>query len=131
LEKEKLEEYKAKLEKFEENRQKQAKLFNIDEVLANSGKIQEKYVPELDCIIRYGRLTLGDMPEIAKGQTDEERALRILWRMLSKADTNITLEKVERLPMETATAILRAIVGPLPQTGTRLNAGSKPTRRRN
>jgi len=126
----KVEEYKKKLEKFEEQRAKEAKAFSIDEVL-NVG-LKEVYVPEIDAVVRYGSLTIADMEALREAKTDEERAAIILWRMLSKADENVTLEKVKALPIEVATSILNRItMGPLPSTSKRLKGGSERTRKPN
>ena len=112
----KIEKYKRKLEENEAKKREKAKLFSIDEILADSAKIYEAYVPELNAIVKYGKITIGDLEEIAKGKTDEEKAIRILWKMLQKADRDITLEKVKQLPLEVAAAILTRIAGPLFQT---------------
>ena len=120
----KVEEYKHKLEAYEQKKEQIAKTFNIDEVLEGN-KILTVKVPELNCIVKYKRLTMKDLAEINKAKTDEERATLILWKMLSKADKNITLEKVQQLPIETATAILNAITRPLVSIANQSNIGSR------
>jgi len=69
-------------------------------------------------------LTIGDLEEIAKGKSDEEKAIRMLWRMLAKADSQITLEKVKQLPLEAAIAILTRIAETVPLVQTQ--PASKP-----
>ena len=81
--------------------------------MRSADEIQEVYVPELNCIVRYKPLTIEDLPEIMKAKDDQERAAIMLYKLLSKADENVTLEKVKRLPVDVATAILSRIV---PQT---------------
>ncbi|RLI53822.1 MAG: hypothetical protein DRP09_14770 [Candidatus Thorarchaeota archaeon] len=109
---EKIEKFRRKLKEFEEKKREQAKIFKIDEVLADSNKTYEVYVPEIDAVVKYKKLTIGDLEDI-KGKTDEEIAIRLLWKMLNKADPEITLEKVKQLPIEVATAILQKISAPL------------------
>jgi len=123
---EKVEEYKKKLEAYEKKQLETAKTFDIDEALQGN-KILYAFVPELDCQVRYKRLTMKDLADINKAKTDEERATLMLYKMLSKADKNVTLEKVQELPIETATAILNAITRPLVQTVRRSKGGLNPT----
>lgn len=118
----KVEEYKHKLEAYEQKKEQIVKTFNIDEVLEGN-KILTVKVPELDRIVKYKRLTMNDLAEINKAESDEERATLILWKMLSKADKNVTLEKVQQLPIETATAILNAITRPLASMAKRSSVG--------
>ncbi|RLC74258.1 MAG: hypothetical protein DRI61_16980 [Chloroflexi bacterium] len=109
----KVEEFKRKLEKYEEQQKRVAKLFDVKEVLQKSGGIREKYVPKLDMVVRYGPLTIDDLPEIRKGATDEEKALRALWIALRKADPTVTLEDLRKLPLEVLTPLLD-LISPLP-----------------
>jgi len=48
----------------------------------------------------------------------------MLWRMLAKADSQITLEKVKQLPLEAAIAILTRIAETVPLVQTQ--PASKP-----
>jgi hypothetical protein len=114
----KVEEYKQKLKEYEQKRAEEAKAFNIDKVLADANKIYEVLVPELDCHVNYGPITMGDLVEINKAKTNEERAIRVLWLMLKKADPEVTLEKVQQLPLQTATAILKQIMKAFPLEAT-------------
>ena len=122
---EKVEEYKRKLEQHKAKRQKQAKLFSPEDILADSSKIQRAYIAEIDRTVEYGPLTLADMNDIMKAETDQERAIVMLWKMLEKANPKWTLEKVRQLPLDVATAILAKISGPL--TSKILKSGSKRT----
>ena len=97
----------------EERRREAAKAFDIDEVLRSADEIREVYVPELRCVVRYKPLTIEDLPDLMKAKDDQERAAIMLYKLLSKADEKVTLEKVKKLPVEVATAILAKIV---PQT---------------
>ena len=123
-----MEEYKKKLEEQRQRKAEEARLFNIEEVLADSSKIREVYVEEIEAKVRYGPLTIGDLSDVLKGETDQERAILMLWKMLSKADEKITLEKVKALPIDVATAILTKITaGPLQPTLKKLQSGLKAT----
>jgi len=126
-EKGKVEKYKARLEQYEKEKEKIAKVFDIDKVLEDAAKIKEAYVEELDMKVRYGPLTVGDLGDVMKAKTDEEKAVVMLYKMLAKADSKVTLEKVKALPIEVATAILGKISAAPFQTLKRLQDGSKRT----
>ena len=121
----KAEEFKRKLEKYEEQQKRAAKLFDVKEVLAEASEIREVYVPELDRAVRYGALTVGDLSEVEKAETDMEKGIRILWLMLRKANPELKLEDVQKLPVDVATALFNAVAGPLLQTGKVLSGGLK------
>jgi len=122
----KVEKFKQQLEKYEEEKKRIAKLFNVRELIAEAGEIREKYVPEINAVVRYGMLTMGDLAELEKAKTDMEKGTRVLWLMLRKADPELKLEDVAKLPVEVAAAVLTAIAGPLLQTGKASSAGLKP-----
>ena len=121
----KAEEFKRKLEKYEEQQKRAARLFDVKEVLAEASEIREVYVPELDRAVRYGALTVGDLSEVEKAETDMEKGIRILWLMLRKANPELKLEEVQKLPVDVATALFNAVAGPLLQTGKVLSGGLK------
>jgi len=123
----KVEKYKAKLEQYEKEKEKIAKIFDIDKVLEDAAQIKEAYVEELDMKVRYGPLTIDDLGDVMKVKTDEEKAVVMLYKMLSKADSKVTLEKVKALPIDVATAILSKISMAPFQTLKRLQDGSKQT----
>ena len=127
----KVKEYAKKLEEHEAKEAEVAKQFSVDEVLAESGKIHERLIPALNRIVKFGSLTLGDLPEINKAGSDEEKAQMVLWKMLHKADSKITLDQVKRFPLETATAILTTIATPLQETTKQLQSGLKSTAKPN
>lgn len=110
---EKIEKFRRKLKEFEEKRREQAKIFKIDEVLADSNKTYEVYVPEINAVVKYKKLTIGDLADIKGDLTNEEIAIRLLWKMLNKANPEITLEQVKQLPIEIALAIFQKIAAPL------------------
>lgn len=132
MEKGKVEEYKAKLEKYEQKQAEKAKLFNIDDVLADSNKPREVYVEEINAKVRYGVLSIADLSEINKAETAEEKAVLMLYKMLAKADRNVTLDKVKALPLDVATAILTRISqSPLLRIPEKLKDGLKQTAKLN
>jgi len=111
----KVEEYKQKLEEFEKQREKERRLFTPDDILASSDEVKRVYIPEIDREIEYCPLSLDDLAYINKAKSDEERGIRILHRMLSKANPEWTLEKVKKIPLGVATAILQRILTPFPE----------------
>ena len=124
-EKGKVKKYKTKLEQYEKEKEKFAKVFDIDKVLEDAAQIKEAYIEELNMKVRYRPLTVDDLGDIMKAKTDEERAIIILYKMLHKADPKVTLEKVKALPIEIAAAILRE-TGAVPfRTSKYLQDGSK------
>lgn len=96
-------------EEVEKKKREAARVFNIDDVIRGSDTIREVYVEELNCVVRYKPLTFADLPEIAKATNEQERGILILYKLLSKADPNVTLEKVKMLPVNIGNAILRRI----------------------
>jgi len=124
----KVEEYKRKLEQHEAKQAEKAKLFDPKDLLRNAGEIREVVHPELG-VVRYGVLTVGDLLEINKAESNEKRSLLMLWKMLQKATPDLTAEEVERLPMDVAAALLTALTkeaGFLTQTS---QAGSPQTQK--
>jgi len=88
----------------------QARIVSIDELLNEYDRVFTVYVPEIGRAIRYKRLTIADLTEVLAEKDESRRALLMLYKMWSKADPDVTLEKVERLPMEVSAAILQAIL---------------------
>jgi len=123
----KVEEYAEKLEKHEREKARKAELFTPNDVLADSRTKRTVYVPEIDRVVEYVPLSLKDLEEINKAKSDHERAIRTLWKMLSKANSEWTLERVEALPLEVAVAIIRRVSPPLTQIQTPLESGYEQT----
>jgi len=123
----KAEEYAEKLAEHEREKAKKAEVFKPSDVLADSRTKRTVYVPEIDRVVEYVPLSLKDLEEINKAKSDHERAIRTLWKMLSKADPEWTLEKVEALPLEVAVAIIRRVSPPLTQIQTPLEGGYAQT----
>jgi len=86
------------------------RFWDIDEALASAKTVHEVYVPEIDAVVRFSLLNNEDFLEIQrKSKNDVEAGLFILWRMLSKVDPKVTVEKLKQLPVDVTTAILNAI----------------------
>jgi hypothetical protein len=132
LGKERIEKLKKGLEEHKAKQAAEAEKFDITKVLESAGEIKEKYVAAIKRTVRYGALTLKDSLEIMKPEDPQQRAIVILWKMLQKADSAITLEQVEALPLDVATAILTEIGRDFLQlqTATPLKSGLDRTARR-
>ena len=123
---------KRVLEELERKEREQAKLFRIDEVLADASKIREEYIPELGYRVQYGLITLEDLEEISRQKTVRDKTYCILAKMLQKADPNVTIEKVKKLPFEQATLILNRLAPHfLPQFQMLSKLGLNETQQRN
>jgi hypothetical protein len=132
LGKERIEKLKKGLEEHKAKQAAEAEKFDIAKVLQSAGEIKEKYIEAINSTVRYGVLTLKDSMEIMKPEDPQQRAIVILWKMLQKADPDITLEQIEKLPLTVATAILTEIGKDFLQlqTATALKAGLDRTARR-
>ena len=116
------------LEELERKEQEQAKLFRIDEVLADASKIREEYIPELGFKVQYGLITLEDLEEIDRQKTMRDKTYCILAKMLQKADPNVTVEKIKKLPFEHAMFIINRLIPHfLPQIQMLSKLGSNET----
>jgi len=129
---ERVEKLKKGLEEHKARQQATAEKFDIIKVLESAGEIKEKYVKAIDRTVRYGVLTLKDSIAVMKPVDPQQRAIVILWKMLQKADAKITLEQVEALPLDVATAILTEVGSDFLrlQTPRPLKTGLKQTDRR-
>ena len=103
-----LEEMAKKLEKFEREMTEKAKAFNPKELVKSSKEIRQMEIEGVG-VVRYGVLTLADMLELNKAESNEERSFKILWLMLRKAYPELTLEDVKAFPMDVAAKILTAL----------------------
>lgn len=105
---------KKALEEHEKRKERIRRLFNIDDFIVNVEKIREVEVPELNIVVRYKSLTNEDLFKVMKIKDDTERGIELLYLMLSKADPNVTREKLRKMnPMVTA-QILNAITSKEP-----------------
>ena len=97
-------EYEAKL------RERLGK-FNINEVLRQAKDLRSIFVEGLG-EVRFVLLTQADISEIAKKYQDDahERNLQALFRSMSAADSEITLEKLRSLPYDVSRALQEAVL---------------------
>ena len=98
------------LEELERKEQEQAKLFDISEIIMDAERIREVYVPEINRIVRFKKLTVAQDIELSKIEDPNRKALKMLYFMLHAADPKVTEESIERMPNDVAAAILRAIL---------------------
>jgi hypothetical protein len=128
---ENMEKGESKKDRLEKQLQAKAELFDIHEYLVSPDHVCEKDVvlfqgtPDAKTVrVRYGKLALKEHEDL-KGST-HAKAMQILHKMLAVADPAITLQDVENLDSDVATAILQALTGttnPL-DAGTSSSSGS-------
>lgn len=133
-EKDKAEEYKRRLEAYEAEAAKDAKLFDAKELARKTNIIRSVEHPTLG-VIRYGVLTYGDLAEIQRqvkkhGESQEEIAATMVWLMLRKAQPSLTREEVLALPFDVTAELIKMLTrdtGFLAQAGTASADGSNAT----
>jgi hypothetical protein len=95
--------------------------FNINDVLRQAKDLRSIFVESLG-EVRYVLLTQADISEIAKKYPDDahERNLQALFRSLSAADSEITLDKLRALPYDVSRVLQETILNAsfLPQQKT-------------
>ena len=87
------------------------KAFNIDDFLVDPDKIEEKAIPNIG-VVRFKRLTADEIREFANIPDSFEVGMRMLTKMLSKADPSITYEKIKQMDVIVTSRILQEVVGP-------------------
>lgn len=89
----------------------QAKLKTLDEILAEDEEPKEAYIKTLGFKIRYNELRMLDWPELEVLRQKEpfEYAMQTLCRMWSRGDNTVTLEKIKKLGLVKAAAILEEL----------------------
>lgn len=100
-----------RIQKADREREEEAKLFKVDDFLAKD-RILEEIVTLKDGTkikVRYGKLALGEYVFQTRSTDNIERGIEILCKMLQKADSTITIEKLKQVDGDVATAILDAI----------------------
>lgn len=105
------EDYKANIERKEEERRAATELFNIGDFIADAEMLREVYVEELDRRVQYKKLNVGENSEVAKIKDIELRGQKMLYMMLHKADPKITEKHIMEISSDVASALLSAIVG--------------------
>jgi hypothetical protein len=107
---EKASEYQAVLEQYEKAKQQKGKLFDPKQLLTKTSKLRNIADPVLG-IITYGTLVSGDLVEINKQQTPEEKGFVMLWIALRKAYPDVKLEDIKSFSLEDFTRLMKAIFG--------------------
>lgn len=98
-------------DKFSEKEQKDAQLFRVEDYLLGPDSIEARFIRIQGKVhkVRYGPLALGDLSEVNKIKDAYDRGINVLWRMLQKADPNLTLETVQKMDNDVAKILLSAI----------------------
>jgi enoyl reductase-like protein len=105
--------FQKEYERDQAKKLKTAKLFSVDEFIADADKLREAYVPELQCKVQYKKLTLNENSAVVSVEDATERNRKLLYLVLRKADPSVTEDKVGALGNDDATYILRAILADL------------------
>ncbi len=95
-------------EKEEAEEQKIVKRFDPRMLVKDSGRVH-KIVDKVEGEILYYPLLFEDMEEIRNALSDEERTRVILFKLLSRAYSGLTLEDVRKFPLMKATHLLEII----------------------
>jgi len=104
----------AKAAKGEFEKRETLKVKALSEVLGEAGQVRYVDVPELDCRIAYKKLPMKDFNEIKDEKDPTVLSLKMLYRMLHAADSSVTMDMVEQMPFDIATAIITRIMGETP-----------------
>jgi hypothetical protein len=99
------------LEEYEKAKTQNKKLFDPKELVKDSRKVRTTSDPELG-IISYKPLTFGDLEEINKAGSNEEKSILALYKMLKKAYPDLTMDDVREFGLDTVQRLLKLIVGP-------------------
>lgn len=95
--------------------------FNINDVLRQAKDLRSIFVDGLG-EVRYVLLTQADISEIAKKYPEDahERNLQALFRSMSAADSEITLDKLRALPYDVSRVLQETVLNAsfLPQRKT-------------
>lgn len=99
---EKVEKYKAALEKYEEKQREKARIFDIKALAAKTDEIIE-VEDEVLGVVRFKLVKWRDMDVYdetrSKLKTPSEHTAYIVWLHLHAADPSVTFEDVLNLPM--------------------------------
>jgi hypothetical protein len=99
------------LEEYEKAKAQNKKLFDPKELVKESRKVRTISDSELG-IISYKPLTFGDLEEINKASSNEEKSILALYKMLKKTYPDLTLDDVHEFGLDTVQRLLKLIVGP-------------------
>ncbi len=107
-----VDEYRKKLQQHTQEKQAQAKLFDVKALAADTRQIYCLEDPDLGTI-RYGILSVKEVKtlDLTKTTSDEEKADLIVYAMLAKADPNLCFEDYEALPFHLKALLLDRMSG--------------------
>jgi hypothetical protein len=108
---EKASEYCRVLEEYAEVAKRKAKLFDPKKLVEDSRAVRKVYDPDLG-VIAYRTLTMEDLIEINKHESNEEKNIMSLYLMLRKTYPDLTLEDVREFGLDSVVKLLKIIVGP-------------------
>ncbi|MEM2177028.1 MAG: hypothetical protein QXN34_06850 [Archaeoglobaceae archaeon] len=103
-----IDEMRKKIDEYVQKQAENAQLISIKELVRKAKELRTVYVEGIGTI-QYGSLTLFELSEIAKCQTNEEKTIMTLYFMLKKAEPSLTLDDVKELPFDIVTKILNAL----------------------
>jgi hypothetical protein len=124
----KVNEYMRTMEEYDKAKTQNAKLFDPKKLVENTRRPRNIVDPELG-IITIRPLTLGDLQEINKCETNEEKNIMALFRMLHKTYPDVTIDDVREFGLEEVIRLLKLIAGPqgFLQIQKQSQPGSRPT----
>jgi len=109
-----VEKYKRKLEEHERKVEERLSAIRIDDLLSSSQQLKTVPVEGLG-VIEYGRLTVEDILAINSIKDPTERSIEAITRMLRKADSEVTAEKIKMLPADLFAKIVSALAKEITQ----------------
>jgi hypothetical protein len=85
-------------------------LSNVKTVFEMKQTVIGKDGEPLELVLPYGKLTVGEIEELNKGgMSDEEKGIKSILMMLSKADPSVTPEDVKALPNDVLVKFLKVM----------------------
>jgi hypothetical protein len=109
---EKATEYMHTLEEENKRRLERAKVFNPKDLVRDSRELRVAIDQDTGNVIYYGPLVFADLLEINQAQSNEEKSILILYKMLKKAYKDLTVDDVKAFPLDAVTRLLKLIAGP-------------------
>lgn len=111
FDKEGFEHLRARYEEYEGKLRERLGKFSINDVLRQAKDLRSVFVESLG-EVRYVLLTEADISEIAKKNPDDarERNLQALFRSMSAADPEVTLDKLRALPYDVSRVLQEAVL---------------------
>ena len=89
----KVREFQQRAEEYDREQEKKRRLFDPKELVKKSRKIKTVEDPELG-LVSFGELVFSDLAEINTAETNQEKSVLILYKMLQKAYPDVTVDDV-------------------------------------